>query len=214
MRILWLKPAILLSALGVLGGAIAAAQASAVKAISHTDIGLSVYGAYSGRTTGNGIEQSPSNAAGGILEVRHIRNPLVGFEGTYSFNGDNQVYSPQVTCGIPCDPQVPAIVSAHAHEFTADWIASVKIANLRPFALGGGGLLFHQPSSGSQYAASSTQGVFVYGGGLDWGLIPHIGLRFQYRGNLYRAPDLSTVYSSSKAFVHTAEPMIGLYFRL
>jgi outer membrane cobalamin receptor len=54
----------------------------------------------------------------------------------------------------------------------------------------------------------------VYGAGLDWGLIPHIGLRFQYRGNLYKAPDLSTLYTSSGAFTHTAEPMIGVYFRL
>ena len=208
------KAAILFLALGALSTTVAAAQGSAVKAISQTDVGFSVYGAYSGRTTGNGIEQSPSNAAGGIIEVRHISNPLVGYEGTYSFNGDNQVYSPQITCGIPCGSDVPAAISAHAHEFTGDWIASFKIANLRPFALAGAGLLFNQPSSGSQYATSSTKGVFVYGGGLDWGLAPHIGLRFQYRGNVYSAPDLSTVYRSSGAFVHTAEPMIGLYLRL
>ena len=214
MRNSWLKTAILLFTLGAIGQSIAAAQAGAVKAISQTDVGFSVYGAYSGRTTGNGIEQSPSNAAGGIIEVRHIRNPLIGYEGTYSFNGDNQVYSPQITCGIPCGSDVPAAISAHAHEFTGDWIASLKVANLRPFALAGGGLLFNQPSSGSQFSTSSTKGGFVYGGGLDWGLVPHIGLRFQYRGNLYRAPDLSTVYSSSGAFVHTAEPMIGVYLRL
>jgi opacity protein-like surface antigen len=109
---------------------------------------------------------------------------------------------------------VPAAISAHAHEVTGDWIASLKIANLRPFALAGGGLLFNQPSSGSSSTTSSTKGVFVYGGGLDWGLLPHIGLRLQYRGNLYRAPDLTKVYSSSGAFVHTAEPMIGIYLRL
>lgn len=213
----FMQSAILLVSLAALGATVASAQASAVKAISQTDIGLSVYGAFSGKTTGNGIEQSPSNAAGGILEVRRIKNPIVGFEGTYSFNGDNQVYSPLINCGLICTQNLqtlPAAVSAHAHEITGDWIASLKIANLRPFALAGGGLLFNQPSSGSANTNSSTKGVFVYGGGLDWGLLPHIGLRLQYRGNLYRAPDLSKVYSSSGAFVHTAEPMIGIYLRL
>jgi opacity protein-like surface antigen len=78
----------------------------------------------------------------------------------------------------------------------------------------GVGLLLNEPSSGQADTTSSNKAVFVYGAGLDWGLIPHIGLRFQYRGNLYKAPDLSTLYTSSGAFTHTAEPMIGVYFRL
>jgi hypothetical protein len=61
---------------------------------------------------------------------------------------------------------------------------------------------------------SATKGVFVYGGGLDWGLLPHIGLRFQYRGNVYSAPALTTVFTSSGAFVHNAEPVVGIYFKL
>lgn len=71
------------------------------------------------------------------------------------------------------------------------------------------------PTKKSQNATTSdTKPVFVYGVGLDWGLLPHLGLRLQYRGNLYKAPDLTTVYTSTGAFTHTAEPMIGVYFRL
>jgi len=55
--------------------------------------------------------------------------------------------------------------------------------------------------------------VFVYGAGLDWGLIPHLGLRLQYRGNLYKAPDLTKLYTSTGAFTNTSEPMIGAYLR-
>jgi len=39
-------------------------------------------------------------------------------------------------------------------------------------------------------------------------------VRLQYRGNLYKAPDLSKLYSSTNAFTHTAEPMIGVYLKL
>jgi len=71
------------------------------------------------------------------------------------------------------------------------------------------------PTKGGQSGtASNTKPMFVYGTGLDWGLLPHLGLRLQYRGNLYKAPDLTTVYTSTGAFTHTAEPMLGVYFRL
>jgi len=93
-------------------------------------------------------------------------------------------------------------------------VPSLKIGNLRPFGLVGGGLLLHEPSSGQTHTTSSTKPVFVYGAGLDWGLLPHIGVRLQYRGNLYKAPDLTTLYGSSGAFTHTSEPMIGVYLRL
>lgn len=202
MRRKQLKAAFLLMGVAALGCAAAGAQ---------IDVAGSLYGAFSGTTNGNGVQQSPSNAAGGLLEVRHISNPIVGYEGSYSFNHATQTYSAAVNCGTSCG--LPAAVSANAHEVTADWIASLKIANLRPFALAGVGLLFDVPSSGQADTSFATKPVFVYGAGLDWGLIPHIGLRFQYRGNLYKAPDLTTLYTSTGAFTHTAEPMIGAYIR-
>ena len=82
-----------------------------------------------------------------MIELRHISNPLVGWEATYSYNRDNQVYSasvtPEVCPGVTCSHRgpTPAAVSANAHEISGDWIASVHIANLRPFALAGVGIL-------------------------------------------------------------------------
>jgi opacity protein-like surface antigen len=182
-------------------------------ALAQTDIGLSLYGAFSGATNGNGVQESPSNSAGGLFELRHISNPLLGWEATYSYNRANQVYTPTGACALACGPVTPATVSADAHEITGDWIPSVRISNLRPFALLGAGVLLNEPASGQSSTTSSNKAVYVYGAGLDWGLIPHIGLRLQYRGNLYRAPDVTTLYTSTNAFTHTAEPMIGAYFK-
>jgi opacity protein-like surface antigen len=201
-------------ALAALSCSSAGAQVAEVSGLAKTDVAVSVYGAFSEKTNGDGVIQSPSNAAGAIVEVRRIVNPLIGYEGTYSFNRANQVYLPLVTCGIPCGPVTAQAVSADAHEVTGDWVASLKILAVRPFALAGGGILFNQPVGGQPGTTSSTKAVFVYGAGLDWGLLPHVGLRLQYRGNLYRAPDLTTVVGSSGAFTHTAEPMIGVYLRL
>jgi opacity protein-like surface antigen len=198
-----------------------AAVAVFVSAVAHaqTDVAASLYGAFSGRTNGNGTVQSPANAAGGLIELRHISNPLVGYDVTYSYNRANQTYRPAVAaCPAgttpPCTPLSPASISANAHELTADWVASVHAANLRPFALAGVGLLLNEPAGSQGNTSSSRKPVFVYGAGLDWGLLPHIGLRFQYRGNLYKAPDLSKLYTSTSAFTRTSEPMIGVYFRL
>lgn len=212
MRMRVMQTAFLLVGLSMLASATACAE---------TDVAASLYGAFTGTTNGNGTAQSPSNAAGGLLEVRHIRNPIIGYEGTYSFNRANQAYQETILCpGVNCPINAAASVSANAHEVTADWLASLKIRNLRPFALAGGGVLLDKPvnaTSGTSIVgatASTTKPVFVYGAGVDWGLLPHIGLRLQYRGNLYKAPNLTKLFTSTNAFTHTAEPMIGVYFRL
>lgn len=176
---------------------------------AQTSVGLSIYGAFSGTTNGNGTQQSPSNSAGGLFELRHISNPLIGWEATYSYNRANQTYTVCGTVNPLCQRQS---ISADAHEITADWTPSVHIANLRPFGVLGIGLLLNEPASGQTNTTSSDKPVYVYGAGLDWGLLPHLGLRFQYRGNLYKAPNVSRLFTSTNVFTHTAEPMIGAYF--
>ena len=186
---------------------------SAAAAKAENDVALSLYGAFSGTTNGNGTQQSPANAAGGMVELRHISNPLIGYEATYSFNRANQTYT---SCGVITPVCTRDSVSANAHEIGADWVASVHVANFRPFALAGVGALFNEPVTGRtslSSVTSSTKPVFIYGAGLDWSLISHLGLRFQYRGNLYKAPNLIRTFTSTDAFTHTAEPMIGAYFR-
>jgi opacity protein-like surface antigen len=183
----------------------------AVPAIAQTSVALSVYGAFSGATNGNGVAESPSNSAGGLVELRHISNPLLGWEATYAYNRANQVY--HLTGDLPCPTNdCTAAISANAHEITGDWVPSVHIGSVRPFAVLGIGALLNEPAGSQSDTTSSNKVVYVYGAGLDWRLIPHIGLRFQYRGNLYKTPDVTTLYTSTNAFTHTAEPVLGAYF--
>lgn len=181
-------------------------------ACAQTDVAFSLLGAFSESSTGNGTAQFPSVHAGGLIQLRHISNPLVGYEATYSYNRANQVYT-----AVPSDnnpiPQQAQPVSANASEITGDWVVSLRLLNVKPFALGGVGAIFTRPVSDQSFTSSSTSVVYVYGAGLDVGLIPHFGLRLQYRGNVNKAPDLSTVFSSTDKFIHTAEPMAGLYLR-
>ena len=181
---------------------------------AQTDVSASLLGAFSESSNGGNTTQSPSDAAGVLFEVRHLSNPLVGFEGTYSYNRANQAY--RYTTPPPCPApgcQGPVGVSAEAHEVTGDWVVAPKIAKFRPFGLAGVGLLFNDPTGGQPDTQSQTKPVIVYGFGLDWGMAPHLGLRFQYRGNAYRAPNLTRLYAPVNSGTHTAEPMIGAYFR-
>lgn len=222
----------------VLLSGLAALLFGSPQAWAQTDVAVSAYGAFNQSTSGAGTAQSPSNGAGFLIEARHIRNPLVGYEATYAYNRADQGYSSAAPLLLPCPAPgcgwttKASDIPANAHELTADWVVSLKVANLRPFALVGGGVLLNVPSGGtlttstcyldhalcqqsttSAPTSTATEAVFVYGAGLDWTLLPHIGLRFQYRGNLYKAPDLTTAFSSTGSFTHTAEPVVGAFFR-
>jgi opacity protein-like surface antigen len=173
---------------------------SAVSARAQTDAAVSIYGAFTGTTEANGTVQSPSNSAGVMLEMRHISNPFIGYELNYSFNRANQSYN--------LNP-----VKANAQQVGASWIVSLPILNFKPFVLGGLGLAFFNPDESQPGVSRDAKPVYVYGAGLDWTVLPHLGIRGQYRGNLYHAPDLLNAVSSTHSFTHTSEPMLGGYFR-
>ena len=195
---------------------------------AQTDVGASVYGALSATTSGDNSTESPSYAAGGLLELRHIFNPVLGFEATYSFNPAKQVYTytgaipASVVCVPPpggCSQLPPTVsVSANANEFTADWIPSKTKGALRPFGVLGAGVLLDVPSGGQSNTTTVTEPVFVYGVGMDWARWKRFGLRVQYRGNLYKSPDMSPSFYSgmvpNRSLMLTNEPMAGVYFRL
>ncbi len=189
---------------------------------AQTDIAGSVFGAFSTTAQGHYTTQIPSNAAGGLFEAQHAFHPILDFEVTYSYSRANQVdntifsVAPQI-CQAPClpTPQNPPVpVSANANEFTADWIPSKTTGALRPFAVLGGGVLIDVPSGGQSNTTTATKPVFVFGLGMDWARWKRVGLRFQYRGNLYSAPLLTTQYAPTGSLMLTNEPMVGVYFRL
>lgn len=165
-----------------------------------------------------------------MLGLRHISNPLVGYEITYSFNPADQDYVVTQPCSVGYTCLGTAHVKSVAHEITGDWVFSIKLTKLRPFAMGGIGVRFDVPSGGTTTARecftsdpficesitgsvspkTSSNATFVYGAGLDWTLLAHLGLRFQFRGSVYRAPNL--VYAATPdSLIQTSEPMAGIY---
>lgn len=198
------------------------AAASGFAARAQTDVSASLFGAF-GDTTNYSIgheHQTPASAAGGLFELRHISSPLVGFEATYSYNRANQLYTYTGTAPTGACPSSgclvePTSVSANAHEITGDWLVSARVARFRPFALAGIGILLTEPTRAPAFftTASSNEPVYVYGVGFDYRFVPQLGLRFQYRGNVSRAPAVTSSEGANGGFTHTAEPLIGAYFK-
>jgi hypothetical protein len=203
---------------------VAAAAMCGVAARAQTDVALSGFATFTSSSSGSGTEQTPHNSEGGLLELRHIVNPLVGFEGAVSFNPYNQSYTPQTGACYPVCGEPPIEESGRLTEFTMDWIVSFKTGKLRPFALGGAGFAFTIP--GATPPVSTPAGLvpgyaintvvrpaFVYGGGLDWDFLSRFGLRLQVRGNMTKAPQLSDLYTSTTKYTQIYEPMGGVYYR-
>jgi len=182
--------------------AVMCAGIGVAKAKAETDVALSAYRAFNQSTSAtNGTEVSPSNNAGFLAEARHIKHPWMGYEVTYAFNKANQTYRTATL----------NTVQANAHEVTADWVVSMKVLTVRPFVLAGGGLLLFRPLLDQSLVKNDSKPVFNYGAGFDWTLIPHVGLRAQYRGNMYKVPTLSKSFTSIDKYTQSAEPVLGLY---
>ncbi|MFZ0303097.1 MAG: hypothetical protein WAL75_10440 [Terracidiphilus sp.] len=189
-----------------------------------TDIGFNFYEAINSTTTAKGVIQTPTNSPGGMFEIRQIRKPLIGYEITYSYNpaGETIAPTPAPSCGSNCNTP-PQSLPSGGSTLGLDWVISHKFGALRPFAAGGLGFLFDDPSYGvtvgQTAAVNNTYGsnnvnrpAWLYGGGVDFAVSQHWGFRAQYRGSIYRVPNLSTMYPALGVDTQTRMPMGGIFF--
>lgn len=97
-----------------------------------------------------------------------------------------------------------------------------KWNKLRPFALAGGGVLrFYPDYKGITInqiltplgAVNQTRPAFLFGGGVDYRVTKRWGVRLQYRGFLYQAPDFKVNNLFTGATGTLSEPSVGLVFR-
>ena len=196
--------------------AVAAIASCGAIAQTQTDVALSGFETFTSSTTAHGTEQTPSNSAGGLFELRHIVNALVGYEFNYSLAGASESYtSTTATISTPCLPPECGVVKVpgKANQFGVNWIVSMKAGSLRPFALGGIGLRITVPGASLYSVNTVVRPAFVYGGGFDWSFLPHFGLRLQVQGNTTKAPNISDEYNSTTKYTQIYEPMGGVYYR-
>src|SRR5439155_23167116 len=130
-----------------------------------------------------------------------------GVEGNYGYTRNTQNYLG--TFG-------QSSVRADMHELTGSFVfhIPVHVANVRPYALAGGGALIFNPADDFANGIDrQARGTFVYGGGVNFDVTDNFGIRAEYRGLIYKVPDFKIDALNLDKVSHVAQPSVGFYFR-
>lgn len=193
---------------------------------SQIDVSGSFYGAFNRSTSGHGTKQTPKNSDGGMFEVRDLVSRWVGFGLAISFGPANQTFAvDSSTCSLFCPPfppngpsnpfpNNPVTLTTKNIEVVPEYVPSKQFGRIRAFAVGGLGFNIFTTSASTYATTNRTRIAYVLGGGSDFSLTPHFGIRVQLRYNLYKAPDIATPggYPSTGAYTSSVEPMGGVFY--
>jgi opacity protein-like surface antigen len=189
-----------------LASACSSATAQTIKGLEGA---VSIFGQFTGSTSGNCVRDSPTDSLGVLATARQSLHPWLGWEVNYSYTRFSERYT---------TPLFPVTVQNNMHEVTAAYLLqgpSLPFLGFQPFAaVGAGGLLFLPTTAGGQRYNQQWRVPFLYEFGVNYPLLTsHLGLRLQYRGLLYKAPDYNASLVTTGARRQTSEPSIGAYFR-
>ncbi len=180
----------------------------------HYDVSIGYAGVFSKTSSASlGNTTLKPTASGAILaSFRYRFNRMHGIQVNLGHTSNSQVFS------VPPDT---FRVKAGITEFSVAYVLSpFHTQRIDPFVLGGAGSLRFSP--GNQYidgflspfgATSQTALAFLYGGGADYRLWRVFGLRLQYRGLIYIAPDFRAAALFTGAKGHMAEPSAGIVIK-
>jgi opacity protein-like surface antigen len=188
--------------------ALACATASAQDRLDLSVSGAAVF-SKSVTGTSSGLTLSPADSGAVFGTVRYHFNHLHAVELNIGHTVDSQVFE---------RPPDTFKVRTSMTEFSGAYVLTpFQGKRLQPFLFAGAGALRWYPENQSINGNSSFFGAytqtslaFLYGGGADYRLWRRIGLRMQYRGLIFRAPDftVSDLFISAKG--HMAEPSVGI----
>ena len=174
--------------------------------LKNSEASVGVLGEFTSNVSGNGITLDTSKSAGVQAAFRHSYHWWLGFEGSYNYTRYSEYYSSR-----------PFTVQHNTHEFAASYLVSSGhgVLGFRPFALAGVSAIIFSPSlNGGQNVAWQGRPGLNFGAGVERTLLnPHFGVRIQYRGVYYKAPDFNQAILTTGQFRLTSEPMAGFFYR-
>jgi outer membrane immunogenic protein len=178
-----------------------------------SEIAVSGIGVFPKQISGNDVQQDPTNSGGVLASYRYAFRAHSSVEVDYSFTRNTQYYTIIGTTTGPIAAQ-----QANVHELTGAYVLQAdRSRRISPFVLAGAGALIFSPITNATNASfgstTQTTATFLYGMGLDYRLMHSVGLRLQYRGLIYKAPDFGVSDISTGGWSHSAEPAVGLTFR-
>jgi opacity protein-like surface antigen len=168
---------------------------------------VNIFGQFSGTSSGNGVQDSPTDSLGVLATVRQSFHPWLGYEVNYGYTRFSERYS-----------TIPFGVQNNVHEVSGAYLLqgpTLPILGLQPFgAVGVGGLIFLPTTVGGQKYNQQWRVPLLYELGVNYPIITsHLGLRLQYRGLVYKTPDFNSALITTNARRQTSEPSVGAYLR-
>ena len=156
------------------------------------------------------LSQHTTKSGGFLVGYSYQFNRWAGAEGNYGYtqNTLNTVGS-----------FGQSSIRSDFHEMTGAFVAHIPLSapRVRPYALAGGGALVFNPTDDAKRMNAGidrqTKAAFVYGGGANFDVTPHFGVRAEYRGLVYKAPDFKLDNLNLDKVTHLAQPSAGVYFR-
>jgi outer membrane immunogenic protein len=191
---------------------IGAANVASAQEDGRFDASLGVAGVFAKQSTGNGTVLKPTNSGAVIATIRYRFNPMHSIEFNYGHTRDSQIYTEGAN-----QFRIQSTVSEYSGAYVLNFFQRAKF---EPFVFAGVGALRFSP--GNTYidtfqlpvaVVKQTQLAFLYGGGADYRIIPHVAIRLQYRGLVYKAPDFQGPGFFTGQRGHLAEPSVGVVFR-
>ena len=156
------------------------------------------------------LSQHTTKSAGFLVGYSYRFNSWAGAEGNYGYTQNTVNTTGSVG---------RASVRSDFHEITGACVAHipVNVSNIRPYALAGAGALVFRPTDDARNMNAGvdqeTKAAFVYGGGFEFDVAHHFGVRAEYRGLVYKAPDFTVNNLNLDKVTHLAQPSVGFFYR-
>jgi opacity protein-like surface antigen len=156
------------------------------------------------------VSQQTTRSGGFLVGYSYQFNRWAGAEGNYGYT--QNTVNTFGTFG-------QSSIRSDFHEMTGSFVAHIPVNTrvIRPYALAGGGALVFNPTDDAKTANPGidrqTKAAFVYGGGANFDITHYFGVRAEYRGLVYKAPDFKVENLNPDKVTHLAQPSVGIFFR-
>ncbi len=172
---------------------------------------------------GSQFIQGTTPTLGLLAGFHHQIKPLEGYNVNFGYTRLTENYqrnngTTNPATGVTSGSYTRGSVPADVYEVSGMYV--VKRPQIgrqyQPFAEAGGGAVIFAPTAAPFQGHTSVRAAFVFGGGVEYRIGYHLGVRAEYRGLMYKYPDFGDVTSQvpvSKFFTVTSEPAVSLIYR-
>jgi opacity protein-like surface antigen len=187
-------------------GFILALSMVAVAQEQRSELSIEGTGFFTKDSAGNGVRDRATNTGGFLIGYRRNIKWWLAAEANYGYDHNTQMYFGNTL----------ARLQSNIHQFTGSAVVKVPLGKFQPYVLAGGGALVFDPTGNTggsvTGATQEVRGAFLYGVGADFFFTRHIGVRGEYRGLIYKAPDYNLARLNTDSWTNISQPAAGIVF--